>query len=386
MALKIPKFKRIAIVGAGPFGLAAARALSEESKFYKFDKITLYEKTSKVGGLWNYNKDEKKGDDVSPMYEFLETNILCEIMRYNNHPFANENEITFPPREHVANYLKSYADKYINTDNITMSFNSKVESVVKKNHLEWEVVSTNLLTGVVSTELFDAVVIANGHFEKPYIPKVNGLDNWDSDCIIHAKNFKNADDYKNKAVLIVGDSSSGVDISTQLITTAKIIYVSYNCSLSEVETTKSNENKFIKRLGKIIKYDYNDGRSIITVDGDNIKDIDNIIFCTGYLYHLPFLNLYNKPDDPYHLLDSNCDRVYNLYKQFIYIPDPTLFLLGLPMNVIPFSFGESQSAIMVRLLSGRLSLPTKKEMYQDLANEEKKHAEMGNIVKIYNCG
>jgi len=42
-------FKRVAVIGAGPSGLAAVRALADENTF---DTIKLFERRSEVGGIW----------------------------------------------------------------------------------------------------------------------------------------------------------------------------------------------------------------------------------------------------------------------------------------------------------------------------------------------
>ena len=43
------RISRVAVIGAGPGGLAAARALRDENVF---DTITVFERNSKVGGTW----------------------------------------------------------------------------------------------------------------------------------------------------------------------------------------------------------------------------------------------------------------------------------------------------------------------------------------------
>lgn len=43
------KIKRIAIIGGGPGGLAAARALRNEGHF---DTITIFERNTHTGGTW----------------------------------------------------------------------------------------------------------------------------------------------------------------------------------------------------------------------------------------------------------------------------------------------------------------------------------------------
>jgi cation diffusion facilitator CzcD-associated flavoprotein CzcO len=48
MAPKFPK-KRVAVIGSGPSGLSALRALSDENAF---DYIRLFERRDRVGGIW----------------------------------------------------------------------------------------------------------------------------------------------------------------------------------------------------------------------------------------------------------------------------------------------------------------------------------------------
>lgn len=46
---QLPRISRVAIIGAGPGGLVAARALQQEGAF---DVVTVFERQSKVGGTW----------------------------------------------------------------------------------------------------------------------------------------------------------------------------------------------------------------------------------------------------------------------------------------------------------------------------------------------
>ena len=49
--------RKVGIIGGGPAGVAAAKALSLEPS--KFDEIHLFEKKPQLGGLWNYSEDYK---------------------------------------------------------------------------------------------------------------------------------------------------------------------------------------------------------------------------------------------------------------------------------------------------------------------------------------
>ena len=44
-----PPYRRVAVIGAGPSGLAAVRALEKEKIF---EAIRVFERRDQVGGLW----------------------------------------------------------------------------------------------------------------------------------------------------------------------------------------------------------------------------------------------------------------------------------------------------------------------------------------------
>lgn len=50
---------------------------------------------------------------------------------------------------------------------------------------------------------FDAVVVCNGHFSDPYVPRVDGDDVFPG-ILIHAHNYRTADRYRGKIVVVVG--------------------------------------------------------------------------------------------------------------------------------------------------------------------------------------
>lgn len=224
--------KRIAVIGGGPSGLAQVKALNTESSDFIID---LYESRSYLGGIWNYypkksqyirqeQLDEAKDYNFSPMYKKLETNIVCKAMEYKDFHFPEDTD-DFPFRTEVLAYLQKYVEtigpctKYLNT---------RVTSVCKKGS-SWEVVSEKVFDGTIITKLYDGIVVANGHFETPRFPSVEGLDDWnakDPDSISHAKFFDTPDKYKDKTLLIVGGFASGSDLAIQSTLFAKKIYVS----------------------------------------------------------------------------------------------------------------------------------------------------------------
>lgn len=359
--------KNIAIIGGGPSGLAQVKALNVEP--YEFE-IDLYESRSVLGGIWNYTDtksrytrqeqlDAAKDYNFSPMYRKLETNIVHKAMEYKNIPFP-ENTKDFPFRTDVLAYLQNYiktigpCNKYMDT---------RVTSVSKKGNL-WQLSGENVLNGTVSTKSYDGIVVANGHFETPRFPKVEGLDDWqatDPDSISHAKFFDTPDKYEGKTILIVGGFASGSDLAIQATLFAKKIYVS--CDEKTVLT--GEENPYVELIPRISKYDVSN-RSI-TFEDKTIEGIDEVLFCTGYEYDIPFLDL------------DICRNRYiaDLYEHIFYIQDPSLVFIGLCKEVAPFPLAEAQSGLTARYYSGRLKLPTKEVMQQSFEGELEKKGDAG---------
>lgn len=88
-------------------------------------------------------------------------------------------------------------------------------------------------------------------------------------------------------------------------------------------------------------------------DGSIERDIDAIVFCTGYSYTFPFLKSFS-PRIEYELL----------YQYIFYMPDPTLAFVEMPEKIVPFPFAECQAAAVARVWSGRLTFPSKQEMQE----------------------
>ena len=69
--------------------------------------------------------------------------------------------------------------------------------------------------GVESAEVFDYVVVCSGHFSTPNVPYWPGFDKFEG-RILHAHDFRDALEFKDKDVLIVGTSYSAEDIGSQV--------------------------------------------------------------------------------------------------------------------------------------------------------------------------
>lgn len=393
---------KIAIIGAGPLGLGFAKAIAAEPNAKNiFQTIDVYERRPQAGGLWNHtgdksnvtfalsesnvNKNALKVTDndpnLSPMYKHTETNIIKDMMRYKDYPLPEKSNI-FPNRSEVLDYLLNY-QKTI-PDFVNFKFNTKVSSLLKNtDNNQWELKTKDSS----ETQNYDKVILAHGHFDTPFVPKAEGLLDWfkkDPTSVSHAKYYNDVEKYKNKKVLIIGNSASGIDISTQLLTVANGIVMS---CVGEPMFKDVIEDS-TEQVDRVVKYDFDNNRSVVTQSGKVVSGIDKILFCTGYLYEVPFLKSYIT--GPKSLITDGSHLRY-LYKQLFYIPDPSLILAGLPKSIIPFPFAEAQGQYVARILSGRLQLPSTKEMYADYEHEVETRGNgstfhiMGNLKDAQYC-
>ncbi|KAI2608663.1 FAD/NAD(P)-binding domain-containing protein [Hypoxylon fragiforme] len=405
--------QRVAVIGAGPSGLASAKYLLAQkagpAAAAAFARVDVFEQQAKVGGVWNYSPTPRpveelpvpqtdahpkrpdppiwgdKGGDgnggegkkplfPSPMYEDLHTNIPHTLMRYSDLPFKEGCEI-FPTRGDVQEYLEQYAADVRHV----IRFSTQVTGVAlrpgtsfataagdgDKEQDQWDVRTTDLLTDKETTETYDAVVVASGHYSTPYIPdSIGNIDAFHAahpGLISHSKLYRNPELYRGKKVVVVGTGASGLDIASQIQAVCKPpLLVSAQTEVPP-ETLAHIGN--VKQVGQIKRFLVEErGAEFLPLSdsgpeegGAGIEtDIDAVLFCTGYLFTFPFLNTLQKTP-----LVTDGRQVYGVAKHLLHVAHPTLAFPGLPIKVIPFPLAEAQAAVLARLWSNQLPLPMK---------------------------
>ncbi|THV49276.1 hypothetical protein BGAL_0203g00100 [Botrytis galanthina] len=363
--------KRIAIVGAGPSGLAAARFLLAEQYF---DKIDIIEQQAEVGGVWNYTpnisesvripstspnvspekpiwpKDGNPPIFSNPMYDRLHTNIPKSLMCFSDRPFRSDS-LLFPTREDVQEYLVHYSGEVRHL----IRFSEQVQDIRLESDNgrdRWRIISRSTITNDEIKETYDAVIIANGHYSVPFIPDVPGIKEFNSahpSIISHSKIFRSPDSFVGKKVIVVGSGASGLDIGTQISEVCK------KPLLNSVRTSFGGGGNGKEEVPPISEY-LADVRGVRFDDGRIEKDVDAVVYCTGYFYSYPFLNLLKPP------VVTTGRRVVGSYQHLFDIQHPTLAFTALAQKVIPFPISEVQSAAVSKVWSNKLDLPSKEEM------------------------
>lgn len=299
------------------------------------------------------------------MYERLETNIPHFIMKHSDAP-SLEHYRLFPSREVVTDYLEKYAEDVKEL----VHFETQVTDVRRRSETagcSWAVKAKKLQSGELLENDYDAVIVANGHYAVPMLPDIKGIREWDKNnkgIISHSKAYRKPEPFAYKKVVVVGNSASGLDIASQIATTCRQPLL----KSTRADSPLVHETEHEQSVPEIVEFlPPIDGRRAIRFSNNRIEeDIDAIVFCTGYYYSFPFLSSITPK------LISNGDRVQNLYKHLFYIPDLTLAFIGLPSKIVPFRTFQGQAAVVARVWSRRLNLPSESEMAEwekDLVKE-----------------
>ncbi len=344
--------KRVAIIGAGPSGLAQLRAFqSAKAKGADIPEIVCFEKQDNWGGLWNYSWRtglDQYGEPVHcSMYRYLWSNGPKEGLEFADYSFEEHfgKQIgSYPPRAVMFDYIEGRVNKAGVRDWIRFSTTARM--------IEWNEDAKNFTVTVhdlkadrMYSEVFDNVIIASGHFSTPNVPEFPGFSKF-SGRILHAHDFRDAVEFKDRDLLLIGTSYSAEDIGSQCWKYgAKSITVAHRTApMGHDWPSNWREVPIVERVDETTAY-FSDGTS---------KKIDAIILCTGYKHHFPYL-----PDD-LRLKTANRLATDDLYKGVAYIHNPALFYLGMQDQWFTFNMFDAQAWWVRDAIMGRLSIPADK--------------------------
>lgn len=287
------------------------------------------------------------------MYDSLETNIPHAMMTYSTDDSLQDVQL-FPGREDVLRYLELYADPMLPL----IRFKTKVISVRLKSGQEkvsWRLRSIDLVTLKTEEKIYDAIVVASGHYAVPLIPAISGLEEWNKsypERISHSKHYRNPQPYTGLKTLLIGASASGLDISTQIsLVCAAPLLLSQRTRSDLAAGFSSTDIQLVPEVVEFLPPFSGYDRAVRFANGQVETGIKKVLFCTGYLHSYPFLSSLDPPPI------TNGERVEHLYQHIFYTPNPTLAFVGVPSKILPFPTFEAQAAIIARVWNGRLSLP-----------------------------
>jgi trimethylamine monooxygenase len=365
---------RVAVIGAGPSGLAALRAFqSAKKKKAKIPEVVCFEKQSDWGGLWNYTWRtglDEHGEPVhGSMYRYLWSNGPKECLEFADYSFEEhfgKAIPSYPPRAVLWDYIKGRVEKA--GVRKWVRFNSPVRMVTyDKKKKKFDVTVHDHNKDRVYTEQFDNVIVASGHFSTPNVPEFDGIRNFNG-RVMHAHDFRDALEFKGKHVLIVGRSYSAEDIGSQCwkygAASVTTTYRSKPMGFNWPE--RFEEKPLLQRL---------QGKTAHFKDGTS-KDVDALILCTGYLHHFPFLA------EDLRLKTANRLWPLDLYKGVAWERNPKLFFIGMQDQFYTFNMFDAQAWYVRDIIMGRIKAPKPDAMKKDSAKWRKREDKLENAEQM----
>jgi hypothetical protein len=193
--------KRIAVIGAGPAGLVAAKYLLEEG----FHPVLL-EQSDSLGGQWNANAPH------SGVWPSMRANTSRVTTRFSDLEHLDGVPM-FPATQQIRDYLHRYAAHFSLEPNVRL--NTCVSEIAFVGS-KWIVTSSQRGEPGVS-EIYSHVVIASGRHNKPQVPNIKGLDLFKgAGGVTHTFHYRGNKPFTGQRVLVVGNSISGLEICSDL--------------------------------------------------------------------------------------------------------------------------------------------------------------------------
>ena len=190
---------KVCVVGAGPCGLTTIKQLLDEGH-----EVVCYDKNADVGGIWLRDDDD---GTKTKAFDNLYLTISMRLMAFSDAPFKGGRQ--FFTRQQYFDYLKDYATRFSLLEVIRFG-----TEVIDVRTTDEGYVVTARRDGTEAAETFDAVAVCSGPFKTPHraIPELAGFGGE----IVHSAEYRNAERFRGKRVLIVGLAESGADIVREI--------------------------------------------------------------------------------------------------------------------------------------------------------------------------
>ncbi|ORX62821.1 FAD/NAD(P)-binding domain-containing protein [Hesseltinella vesiculosa] len=355
----LPTIQRIAVIGAGPAGLVAAKQLLQEQAF---ESVTIFERNSAVGGTWIYSPKSNAPPPLpsdnaikvdppfqadrppppferlhSAMHSSLHTNLPKNVMQYRDFDFE-ANTPVFPSHTHVLAYLQRFAQTFDLAQHIRLDTHVVGASYQAR---QWTL-TLRTADNALYTETFDALVVATGHYSIPYIPSFPNLQALGRHGVTwsHSREYRQPEAFKDKTVLVVGSGSSGLDIVREGSRVAKRVFHCVRSDNRQSVQEHAQDRGNVQRVGLVDRI--LDNGHIQFVDGQAVQ-VDHVVFATGFLFSYPFLG----KDEPG--LVHHGESVRDLYQFLFHRHNPTLAFMAVPIRIVPLPLSQVQATVIARV-------------------------------------
>ena len=385
--MPLPNHPKVAVLGAGCSGITAIKNLLQAG----VTDVVAYEQNDRVGGNWIY-RPEPSHSSVCETTHIISSKALSQYLDF---PMP-EDYPDYPSHDQVLAYFQAYAEHFNLLPYIR--FNTPVASVTPEANNRWRIT-----TEEGDSEVFDAVLVANGHHSVPRHPE------WKDDfngTYLHSHSYKTNQPFRDQRVLVVGAGNSGCDCAVEVSRVAQQVdisirspqyivpkfilgqptdafnhrmrwmpnalirplrrlalrfqigrYEDYGLEAPQHDIIEDHPTVNSELLYKIRHGKVHPRRGISGIAGNQVRfvdgteaEYDTIIAATGYQIATPFL----APE----ILDYRHSERIPLYLRMFHPQYPTLVFIGLvqPQGAI-WPLSDRQAKLAANYLMGRVSLP-----------------------------
>ena len=200
------------------------------------------------------------------------------------------------------------------------------------------------------------------HFSKPLIPDIPGLGTFPG-SVIHSCSYRTPCQFTGKRVLVVGAKASGTDIMYQIAPGADSV-----CLVYHTNPVKYKLPPNVELLPSIAEVDSN---GTVHFENGERRTVDDIILCTGYQYHFPFLSSKSGVRVEFG------KRVAPLYKHIFNIAHPSMAFIGLNHQILPFPLFNVQVQCVLSVFTGKVQLPSQTHMEEECETRFRRRLDQG---------
>jgi len=205
------------VIGAGPGGIVATKELLEKG----FEDVICVEQSTELGGVF------------SKSYDNLLLTSSVTFSMYSDFWVGEGKSHHFWTKQEAVQYWKDYAEHYKVLEHIR--FSTKVESVTINKDQSW-----NIQLSGGENLICKHLVLATGNNNVARFPE------WHKQLTkityLHSRDYKNADNFKGKRVLVVGGGESGSDVAYEISKVAEQCWVSLRESTGWIVPRKRGEH------------------------------------------------------------------------------------------------------------------------------------------------
>ena len=193
--------KKVAVIGAGPSGITALKNLLDRGI-----TAVAFDRNHDIGGNWIYSEAESH----SSVFETTHIISSRSLSEYEDFPFDDFDTgvADYPSHDELRRYFQAYGKKFDLYPHIR--FGTLVQHCERRGPEEW--VITFEQDGARIQETFTDLVVCNGHHWKPRVPE------YAKDFagqFLHSHQFKKAEPFRGKRVLVIGGGNSACDVAVE---------------------------------------------------------------------------------------------------------------------------------------------------------------------------